>query len=61
MKDDEDETGGDEALAKSLASKRESIRNRDATGKKAAKQSALAALREVRFRFPSPAQKLIRV
>jgi hypothetical protein len=37
----------DAALAKSLASKRESSRNRDATGAKAKKAEALAALREV--------------
>jgi hypothetical protein len=41
------ETGGDEALAKTLAGKRESSRNRDAKGTKANRAKALATLREV--------------
>lgn len=43
----EDETE-DAALAKTLAAKRESTRNRDATGSKAKKAEALAALRKER-------------
>jgi hypothetical protein len=46
----EAETGeieGDEALAKTLAGKRESSRNRDAKGTKANRAKALATLREV--------------
>ncbi|CAJ1949813.1 unnamed protein product [Cylindrotheca closterium] len=42
------ETADDETIAKSLASKRGSTRNRDATGSKAKKAEALAALREER-------------
>ncbi len=41
------ETEGDEALAKTLAGKRESSRNRDARGTKANRAKALASLREV--------------
>ena len=44
-KDDDEDS--DAALAKALSGKRESIRNRDATGKKNQKAKALAALREV--------------
>ena len=46
---DDDGTAGDAALAKNL-SRRESARNKDATGAKAKKASALAALREERKR-----------
>lgn len=46
----DDGTADDAALAKSLASRRESSRNKDATGAKAKKASALAALREERKR-----------
>lgn len=42
------DTAEDETLAKSLASKRESTRNRDATGTKAKTAAALAVLREER-------------
>lgn len=44
------DTSGDAALAAKLESKRESIRNRDAAGKKGKKDAARAQLREVSFR-----------
>jgi hypothetical protein len=47
VESEESDTNGDENLAKTLAGKRESARNRDATGSKAQKNKALAALREV--------------
>ena len=60
VKEDESEpdTTGDAELAAQLANKRESGRNRDATGAKGKKAKALAELREVSLQLMVPSQLL---